>query len=110
VTAVRVKVSALKAAWENIRYKYKEKRMLNIETKTKLTADDVMKRATKYFKGFKMKALEETGTHAFFEGAGGSVELTVCPDKGITTVSFISREWDSPVKDFIESLPEKVKY
>jgi hypothetical protein len=84
--------------------------MLNIETKTKLGPEEVMKRVAKYFQGFKMKASELTGSHAFFEGAGGSVEVTVCQEKGVSTVSFISKEWDSPVKDFIESLPQKIKY
>jgi hypothetical protein len=84
--------------------------MLNIETKTKLAPDEAMKRVAKYFQGFGMKVVDQTSDHALFEGAGGSVEISVCQDKGITTLAFISREWDSPVKDFIESLPQKVKY
>jgi hypothetical protein len=84
--------------------------MLNIETKTKIPPEQVMKQAVNYFLGLKMKKLEETPTHAFFEGSGGSVEVTVSQEKGVTTVAFISREWDSQVNDFIDSLPKKVKY
>ena len=84
--------------------------MLNIEAKTKLAPEEVMKRVSAHFRGLKLKALEETPEHAFYEGAGGTVEVSVCQDKGVTSVDFISREWDSPVKDFIEALPQKVKY
>jgi hypothetical protein len=84
--------------------------VLNIETKTKLPPDEAMKRVAKYFRGFGMKMVNQTPDHALFEGAGGSVELSVCQDKGVTTLGFISREWDSPVKNFIESLPQKVKF
>jgi hypothetical protein len=84
--------------------------MLNIETRTKLASAEVMKRAGQYFKGYnKMKALEETADHAFYEGGGGTVELSLCADKGVTTLNFISHEWDSLVKDFIDTLPQKVK-
>jgi hypothetical protein len=83
--------------------------MLNIETRTKLPPADVMKRVGAYFRGLKLKALEETPEHAFYEGGGGTVEVSVCQEKGVTKVDFISREWDYPVKEFIETLPQKVK-
>ena len=77
--------------------------MLRIATKTKLTPEEVIKKALKFFgpEGYKLKITNQTDTSAAFEGSGGTVELSACNDEGKTTVDFLSREWDFQVKEFI---------
>jgi hypothetical protein len=84
--------------------------MLRIETKTKLPPEDVMKRASKYFRGYKLKVLDESPGCGTYEGGGGGVHVDTKTADGVTTVEFVSREWDQQVKDFIELLPERVPY
>lgn len=84
--------------------------MLRIEVKTRLTPEDVMQRATKYFHAFKLKTLDQSPGCASFEGGGGGVNITVKAADGITTVELVSREWDSQVKNFTGTLPERVPY
>ena len=78
--------------------------MIRIATKTKLTPEEVIKRAIKFFgpDGYKLKITGQTETSAAFEGGGGSVGITACEDNGKTSVDFLSREWDFQVKEFIK--------
>jgi hypothetical protein len=80
--------------------------MLRIATKTKMTPEDVIGEATKFFgsEGYKLKISARTKTTAAFEGGGGSIEISACTDEGKTTVDFLSREWDYQVKEFIKSI------
>lgn len=82
--------------------------MLRIETKTKLSKDDVMKRALKFFSDQRMNLVTQSPDGAIFEGAGGDVSFSISTQDGLTAIEFISREWDKQVKDFIELLPKKV--
>ena len=76
--------------------------MLRIATKTKLSPVEVIKKAIKFFgpDGYKLKIISQTETSAEFEGGGGSIGLSACDDAGITSVDFLSREWDFQVKEF----------
>jgi hypothetical protein len=87
-----------------------ENKMLRIETKTKLTPEDVINRAVKFFQGHQLKVLDQSPCSASFEGGGGGVNVTANNTNGVTVVEFVSTEWDIQVKDFIESLPKKVSY
>jgi hypothetical protein len=80
--------------------------VLRIASKTKLTAEDVIKNAIKFFgpAGYKLKINSQTETSVSFEGGGGTVEISTCAENGKTTVDFISREWDFQVKEFIKSI------
>jgi hypothetical protein len=80
--------------------------MLRIATKTKMTPENVIDEAEKFFgpEGYKLKISSKTETTASFEGGGGSVEISACEDDGKTTVDFLSREWDYQVKEFIKSI------
>jgi hypothetical protein len=80
--------------------------MLRIATKTKLTPEDIIKKAVKFFgpEGYKLKINGQTETSATFEGGGGTVEISACAENGKTTVDFLSREWDYQVKEFIRMI------
>ena len=80
--------------------------MLRIASKTKLTPEEIIKKAVKFFgpEGYKLKITGQTETTATFEGGGGTVEICACADNGKTTVDFISREWDYQLKEFISAI------
>ena len=80
--------------------------MLRIATKTKLTPEEVIKKAIKFFgpDGYKLKITNTTETTAAFEGGGGSIEISACNDDSKTTVDFLSREWDFQFKEFIRMI------
>lgn len=80
--------------------------MLNIETKTKLKPEDVIKRAVDFFgpKGLRLRVKQQSGDCAYFEGGGGGVDVTACHDGRETSVDFTSTEWDNQVKEFIGTL------
>jgi hypothetical protein len=80
--------------------------MLRIATKTKMTPENVIIEAVKFFgpEGYKLNISGRTDTTASFEGGGGSVEISACGDDGKTEVEFLSLEWDYQVKEFIKSI------
>jgi hypothetical protein len=80
--------------------------MLRIAVKTKLTPEEVVASALKFFgpEGYKLKITNQTETSANFEGSGGFVEISACKDKNKTTVDFTSNEWDYQVKEFIHKI------
>jgi hypothetical protein len=81
--------------------------MINIEGKTKLSTDEVMKRLKKYFGqgGQGLQVSEENPSCITFEGGGGSVNATVCAEKGKTTVNLVAQEWEYQAKEFLSQLP-----
>ena len=80
--------------------------MLRIATKTKLTPEEVIKKAIKFFgpEGYKLKITSKMETSATFDGGGGSIEVSACADSSKTAVDFLSREWDFQVKEFIKAI------
>jgi len=81
--------------------------MINLEVKTKLRQEQVIERLKKYFGkgGLGLEVTEETPQCLTFEGGGGYVTVTLCPDEGKMRVNMVSQEWDSQVKKFVSSLP-----
>ena len=82
--------------------------MLKIESTTKLTAEEAIKKAVKFFgpEGHGLKVNEVSSCCVQFEGGGGGVAVTASPStkgKG-STVEFESREWDYQVKEFIRKI------
>jgi hypothetical protein len=77
--------------------------MLRIATKTKLSPEEVIEKALKFFgpDGYKLKITGQTDTSAGFEGGGGTIAITTCAENSKTDVEFLSREWDYQVKEFI---------
>ena len=82
--------------------------MLRIENKTKLSQEEVIKHALKFFGGFGMKVTDQSSSCAYFEGSGGTVDVVTSTANGVTTVEIVSKEWDNFVKTFMETLPKKV--
>jgi hypothetical protein len=77
--------------------------MLNIETTTKLTPEEALKRAVKFFgpQGYGLKVKEQVPGCVEFQGGGGGVAVIASAQGKGTTVSLESREWDYQVKEFI---------
>ena len=80
--------------------------MMTLSTKSKLSPEEVIKRAVKYFGpgGYGLKVEEEGDCCASFEGGGGGVRITVTEQKKGSTVDVESREWDYQAKAFLEKL------
>lgn len=82
--------------------------MLTMEARTKLSQEEVVKQALKFFRSHRMNVTDQSPGCVSFEGAGGGVSISTKTADGITVVSVISREWDYQVKDFLERLPKRI--
>ncbi len=82
--------------------------MLNLEVKTKSTPVKVVKKLKSYFGegegGQGLKLRDETSQCLNFEGAGGYVTATLCPEDNLTRVELITQEWEYQVKQFAAKL------
>lgn len=81
--------------------------MLRIETSTGLLPADVISQAVKYFTGLGLKVMTQGPASVYLEGGGGGVEIAAVPDRKITKVEFVTREWDNQVKEFIDTIQNK---
>ncbi|RPJ10822.1 MAG: hypothetical protein EHM36_02735 [Deltaproteobacteria bacterium] len=89
--------------------------MLNLEVKTKLTQQEVVDRLKRFFgKGGLGLDLTDEGPQCLsFEGGGGHVTATLCPEedlgkgpgKGKIRINLVTQEWDHQVKEFASGLP-----
>ncbi len=80
--------------------------MLKIATKTKLSPEEAIKSAVDFFGpgGHGLEVKNQTPDCAYFEGAGGGVNVTACAEEKGTSVELESREWDYQVKEFIRKI------
>ncbi len=80
--------------------------MLNLELKTKSTLERVVKELKSYFGegGQGLKLRDNTSQCLNFEGAGGYVTATLCPEDNLTRVELITQEWEYQVKQFAAKL------
>ncbi len=76
--------------------------MLSLERKTKLSQEDIVKRTKRFFGegGLGLKLIEETSQCLTFEGGGGFVTVTLCPEGEEIRVDLVSQEWDYHAKRF----------
>ena len=76
--------------------------MLNLNVRTKMKPEEVVKKAVKYFGpgGYKMKVVQQTENGAEFEGGGGGVRVTARTDDKGTSVDLETREWEYQVTEF----------
>ncbi len=81
--------------------------MLNFETRTKLSKEEVAERLKKFFGkgGLELKLCEDTLECLSFEGAGGYVTASLGTEAGKTRITLVTQEWDQQVKKFAASLP-----
>ena len=80
--------------------------MLNLEVTTKLSQEEVAKRATGFFGkgGLGLEAVDEDPQQLCFEGGGGYVNATVCAEGDKTRVALVTQEWEYQVKEFVSQL------
>jgi hypothetical protein len=79
--------------------------MLKLEATTKLSPEEAVKKAVKYFgEGHGLKVNQISSCCVQFEGGGGGVEVTASPKGKGATVELESREWDYQVKEFIRQI------
>jgi hypothetical protein len=81
--------------------------MINLEVKTKLSQEEVVKRLKKFFGkgGLGLDIREETPQCLNLEGGGGYVTATLCLEGAKTRIDLVTQEWDHQVKEFASSLP-----
>jgi hypothetical protein len=77
--------------------------MLRIDTKTKLTPEEAIKKAVDFFGpgGYKLKIKSQTPLSVNFEGEVGFVSVAAGKEKGKTAVELATSEWESQVEEFI---------
>jgi hypothetical protein len=83
--------------------------MLTMEARTRLSQEEVVKQALKFFRSHRMNVTNQSPGCVSFEGSGGGVSISTKIADGITVVEAVSREWDFQVKDFIEFLPKRIR-
>ena len=80
--------------------------MLNLEVKTKLGEKEVVDQLKKFFGkgGLGLDLTDEGPQCLYFEGGGGHVSATLCPEEGKTRINLETQEWDHQVKAFAATL------
>jgi hypothetical protein len=81
--------------------------MLNLDVKTKLKQEVVIQRLKKFFGkgGLGLDITEEASQCLTFEGGGGHVTATLCPEEGKIRINLVTQEWENQVKKFASDLP-----
>ncbi len=75
--------------------------MLRLNIKTKLSADEAIRKAVAYFHGQRgLEVTEQGPASAFFTGGGGIVEVYYYTEGKKSSIELVSREWDYQVKEF----------
>ncbi len=80
--------------------------MLRMTSKTRLTPEEVVRRAVDFFgpSGYGLQIKEQGPGCAYFEGSGGGVEVTACSEEEGTSLEVVSREWDNQAREFMGKL------
>jgi len=80
--------------------------MLRIAAKTKVTPQEAIKLAIGYFgtDNLKMTISEQTPEYALFVQGDGNVEVYASVQENVTVVEFVSREYETQVKEFIQKV------
>lgn len=80
--------------------------MINLEGKTKLSPEEVIKRLKRFFGkgGQGLDLNEENPSCLSFSGGGGYVTATVCAEEGKTRVNLVAQEWEYQAKEFLSTL------
>jgi hypothetical protein len=79
--------------------------MLRIGAKSKLSPQEVLERARKFFgESYGLKLRESSEDGAAFEGGGGGIIVNVSPEGRGSSVDIESREWDYQAKEFLRQI------
>jgi hypothetical protein len=91
--------------WDKI--KRRGERVLTLEVRTKLSREEVILRLKKFFGkgGLGLDVTEEAPQCVAFEGGGGHVAATLCPEEAKIRITLVTQEWENQVKKFASSLP-----
>jgi hypothetical protein len=81
--------------------------MLNLEANTKLSQEKIVDRLKSFFgkDGLGMDLTDETSQCLSFEGGGGYVTATICPEEKQNRIDLVTQEWEYQVKEFAAKLP-----
>lgn len=81
--------------------------MLKLEIHTKLSPQEAIERMKTFFGkgGLGLEMTDEASQCLNFEGGGGFVTATVCPEEKATRIDVETQEWEYQVKKFSSSLP-----
>lgn len=80
--------------------------MIRMAAKTKLSPEEIVKRAVAFFGpgGYGLEVEEQSAGYVCFEGGGGVVEVTASAQAKGALVELVSREWDYQVKEFLGTI------
>ena len=80
--------------------------MLRLAAKTKLSPEETVKRAVKFFgpAGYGLEVKEQPPTCAYFEEGGGGIDVITCAEEKGASVELVSREWDYQVRKFMDKI------
>jgi len=80
--------------------------MLKLEIRTKLTPEKATERLKSFFGkgGLGLEITDDAPQCLYFEGGGGFVRATVCPEEKDTRIDIETQEWEYQVKKFSSSL------
>jgi hypothetical protein len=80
--------------------------MLSLEVETKSTPEKVVKELKSYFgkEGQGLKLRDSTSQCLNFEGGGGYVTATLCPEDNRTRVDLLTQGYEYQVKQFAAKL------
>jgi hypothetical protein len=80
--------------------------MLKLETKSKLPPEKIVDELKGFFgeDGMGLNLEEESSQCLSFQGGGGYVTATLCPEERETRIEFVTQEWEIQVKKFTSEL------
>jgi hypothetical protein len=80
--------------------------MINLEGRTLLSPEEVIKRLKKFFGkgGQGLELTEDQAQCLTFSGGGGYVSATVCTEEGKTRINLLAQEWELQAKEFLSTL------
>lgn len=80
--------------------------MLKMTAKTKLTPEELIKRALAFFGpgGYGLEVREQTEDYICLEGGGGVIEVSASAQAKGSSVELISREWEYQLKEFLGTI------
>jgi hypothetical protein len=81
--------------------------MINLEAVTTLSAEKAVARLKDFFgsNGLGLVLAEDTADCLRFDGGGGYVSASVCPEKKGARIRLITQEWEYQARKFISELP-----
>ena len=77
---------------------------MRYEVTTKLSPQQALAYAKDYFgpQGVGLEVIDEEETSVTLQGGGGHVSVVACPGEKKTTLELETREWDYPVRQFMQ--------